>query len=168
MFTADAARTRRATTGSAFSACARRVWPALVLAVAFLFASHATRALAGEVENAPEVAGFWGVVTGTVKSADADGKNFVLKISKADFDPAATVLKDNAAMVGKELTIGTRMPKAADGVAHQHPDDVAYIKTLKPGMVITVKIFAPRSNPRLSRIQGPGKSADAAETPARK
>ncbi len=115
-------------------------------------------AWADEVENAQEVAGFWGQVTGQVKSAQADGLAFVLTITKAEFDPAASALKDNAPLIGKELTIGTRMPKTPEGVSHPHADDVAYIKTLKPGMVIAVKIFAPRSSPKVLRIQAPGKS----------
>jgi hypothetical protein len=113
-------------------------------------------AQADEAENGQEVAGFWGQVTGKVKSAQADGGGFVLAIDKAEVDPEKSSLKERAPLLGKELTIGVRMPKNATGVASQHPDDVAYIKTLKPGMVITVKIFAPRANPRVLRIQGPG------------
>jgi hypothetical protein len=115
-------------------------------------------ARADEVENAKEVEGFWGTVTGEVKSAQADGRAFVLTITKAEFDPASSALKDNAPLIGKELTIGTRMPKTPQEVSYPHADDVAYIKTLKPGMRITVKIFAPRSSPRVLRIQAPGKS----------
>ncbi len=115
-----------------------------------------------EVQNPQEVAGFRGQVTGTVKSALPDGPSFVLAISKAEADPATSDLKEGAPLVGKELTIGVRMPKNAAGVAGPHPDDVAYIKTLKPGMSITVKIFAPRANPRVLRIQGPGQPAKGA------
>ena len=50
-----------------------------------------------------------------------------------------------------------------DGVGYPHPDDVAYLKTLQPGMVITVKIFATRSSPRVLRIQSPGKSVEGTE-----
>lgn len=111
-----------------------------------------------EVENAQEVAGFWGQVTGKVKSVQADGGGFVLAIEKAEVDADKSTLKESATLLGKELAIGVRMPKNPAGVASRHPDDVAYIKTLKPGTVITVKIFAPRSNPRLLRIQGPGQT----------
>ena len=121
------------------------------------------RATADEVENIKEVAGFRGQVTGTVKSAQADGRAFVLAISTAEFDPASSDLKENAPLVGKDLTIGVRMPKNPDGVGYPHPDDVAYLKTLKPGMVITVKIFATRSSPRVLRIQSPGKSVGGTE-----
>ena len=140
-----------------------RIWP-LMMALAVL-ALHAG-AQANEVENAQEVAGFWGQVTGTVKSAQADGGGFVLAINKAEVDPARSSLKESAPLLGKELTIGVRMPKNAAGVASPHPDDVAYIKTLKPGMVITVKIFAPRANPRVSRIQAPGQSAEGEKSRA--
>jgi hypothetical protein len=117
-------------------------------------------AKANEVENGPEVAGFRGEVTGKVKSAQADGGCFVLSISKAELDPANSTLKEGAPLVGKELIIGVRMPKNADGVSSPHPDDMAYIKTLKPGMGIKVKIFAVHSNPRVLRIQGPGRSVE--------
>ena len=117
-------------------------------------------ARADEVENGPAVAGFRGEVMGKVKSAQADGRAFVLAISKAEVDPASSSLKEGAPLLGKELNIGVRMPKNADGVASLHADDVAYIKTLKPGMVITVKIFAPRANPQVLRIQGPGQSVE--------
>ena len=120
-------------------------------------------AKADEVENGPGVAGFRGEVTGRVKSAQADGRAFVLTISKAEVDPATSSLKESAPLLGKELNIGVRMPKNAEGVASPHADDVAYIKTLKPGMVITVKIFAPRSNPQVLRIQGPGQSVEGAK-----
>ncbi|OAI57972.1 hypothetical protein AYO49_01650 [Verrucomicrobiaceae bacterium SCGC AG-212-N21] len=125
------------------------------------FALHAG-AQSVEPENAPEVAGFWGQVTGVVKSAQADGGGFVLAITKAEVDPERSTLKDGAPLLGKELRIGVRMPKNAAGVASQHPDDLAYIKTLTPGAVITVKVFAPRANPRVLRIQGPGAAAEPA------
>ena len=128
------------------------------LAVALAGLVLLSGARADEVENPKEVAGFWGLVTGQVKSAQADGRAFVLVITKAEFDPASSALKVNAPLIGKELTIGTRMPKK-DEVSYPNPDDVAYIKTLKPGMAITVKIFAPRSSPQVLRIQAPGKSA---------
>ena len=122
-------------------------------------------AKAGEAENGPEVAGFRGEVTGKVKSAQADGRVFVLAINKAEVDPANSSLKESAPLLGKELSIGVRMPKNADGVAFPHPDDVAYIKTLKPGMVITVKIFAVHSNPQVLRIQSPGQSVEGTDPP---
>jgi hypothetical protein len=118
-----------------------------------------------EVENGPEVAGFRGEVTGKVKSAQPDAPSFVLAITKAEVDPAASELKDSAPLLGKELTIGVRMPKNAAGVASTHPDDVAYIKTLKPGMLITVKIFSVHANPRILRIQGPGQTVEETAVP---
>ncbi len=130
-------------------------------AVAMIGMALQVGAMAAEPENVPEALGFWGQVTGTVKSAQDDGRCFVLVVAKAEVDPAASALKDSAPMVGKELKIGVRMPRKPDGVAGPHADDVAYIKTLKPGMVITVQIFAPRSNPKVLRIQGPGKTVTA-------
>src|SRR4051812_27470459 len=104
---------------------------------------------ADEVGNGPGGAGFRGEVTGMVKSAQSDGRAFILTISKAEVDPATSNLTESAPLLGKELNVGVRMPKNADGVAFPHVDDVAFIKTLKPGMVITVKIFAPRANPQV-------------------
>src|SRR5438128_10355706 len=43
-----------------------------------------------EVLNGPEVAGFRGLVTGTVKSAHPDAPNFVLLVSKAAVDAATS------------------------------------------------------------------------------
>ena len=140
-----------------------------LFAVAMIGMALQVGAAATEPENVPEAVGFWGQVTGTVKSAQDDGRCFVLVVSKAEVDPAASALKDSAPMVGKELEIGVRMPrKKTDGVASPHADDVAYIKTLKPGMVITVTIFAPRSNPKVLRIQEPGKTVTAADQPPQK
>ena len=62
-------------------------------------------------------------------------------------------------MVGKDLTLGTRMPRK-DGKPYNSEEDVAYIKTLKPGMMITVKIFSVISAPTVQRIQGPGSPAN--------
>lgn len=126
-----------------------------LLALGFVMQVHAEGT---EVQNAEEVAGFRGEVTGTVKSTQPDKPNFVLAISKAEVGPSST-LKDGAPLLGKELTIGVRMPKSIEGVASPHPEDVAYIKTLKPGTVITVKIFSVRNNPRVLRIQAPGHTA---------
>ena len=61
-------------------------------------------------------------------------------------------------MVGKELTLGTRMPKK-DGVGSPHTDDVAYIKTLNPGDKIVIDVFAVRSDPSILRMTKPGESA---------
>jgi hypothetical protein len=123
-------------------------------------------ASAAEVENPAEVAGFIGQVTGTVKSVQPNDPSFVLAVTKAEADPATSTLKDGAPLVGKQLTFGVRMPKTNE-VSHPHPDDTAYVKTLKPGMVITVKVFAPRSSPRVLRIREPGQSAPGSEAPAR-
>jgi hypothetical protein len=121
-------------------------------------------AQADEVLNAPEVAGFRGEVTGTVKSAQPDGRAFVLAISKAEVGPSST-LKEGTPLLGKELNLGVRMPKNAEGIAGPHAEDVAYIKTLKPGMVITVKIFSVHDKPQVQRIQGPGRSVEGIEPP---
>jgi hypothetical protein len=120
---------------------------------------------ADEVQNGSEVAGFRGQVTGTVKSAQADGRAFVLVINKAEVDPENSALKESAPLLGKELSIGVRMPRNAEGVASPHADDVAYIKTLNPGVIITVKIFSVHSNPQILRIQGPGQRVEGAEPP---
>lgn len=133
----------------------------LSLAAGFVLAVGAN---ATEVENGPEVAGFRGEVTGAVKSAQEDGRVFVLVIKKAEVDAAGTSsLKDSAPLLGKELSIGVRMPKNADGVGSPHPDDVAYIKTLKPGMVISVRIFSVHNNPQVLRIQSPGHSVEGTQ-----
>ena len=105
-----------------------------------------------------EAVGFWGTVTGTVKSAQADGLSFVLTITQAEPDDRHSTVKDGAPMVGKVITLGTRMPKK-DGKPGPSAEDIAYIKTLKPGATITVKIFAVKADPTVLRIQGPGESA---------
>jgi hypothetical protein len=140
------------------SSTTRRSLPFFVMAVIGMVLLVGVKA--DEVENGPPVASFRGEVTGRVKSAQADGQAFVLTISKAEVDAASSSLKESAPLLGKELSIGVRMPKNADGVASPHADDVAYIKTLKPGIVITVKIFSVHSNPQVLRIQGPGQSVE--------
>jgi hypothetical protein len=124
-------------------------------------------AKADEVQNGAEVAGFRGQVTGTVKSAQPDGRAFVLAINKAEVDAASSTLKEGTPLLGKELSLGVRMPRNAEGVAGPHADDVAYIKTLKPGMVITVKIFSVHDKPQVLRIQGPGQSIEGGEAPGK-
>src|SRR5262249_49180851 len=133
--------------------------------VALLGIALLASANADEVQNGPEVAGFRGQVTGSVKSAQADGRAFVLAISKAEVDLASSTLKEGTPLLGKELSIGVRMPKNAEGVAGPHADDVAYIKTLKPGMVISVKIFSVHNSPQVLRIQAPGQTVEANEPP---
>src|SRR4051812_18402948 len=135
-----------------------RPFRVIVCSLAFVLFAALAAAYAGEVENPGEVAGFRGEITGIVKSANADGSGFTITVSKATFNPEASALKDNAPLIGKELALGVRMPKT-DGQAHQHPDDLAYIKTLKPGDAIAVKIFSVHSNPRVLRIQAPGHPA---------
>src|SRR6185503_1090483 len=123
---------------------------------------------AAQAPTPKEAVGFWGTVTGVVKSAQADGKSFVLTVSKAEADEKNSKIKDTAPMIGKALSIGTRMP-VKDGKPSFKEEDVAYIKTLKPGMSITAKIFAVRSDPRVLRLQAPGQSTTkpAAEDPAK-
>jgi hypothetical protein len=114
-------------------------------------------------ETPKEAVGFFGNVTGVVKSAKEDGTSFMVTVSSAEPDEHSAV-KEAAPMVGKVLTLGTRMPRAKDGTPGPHVDDVAFIKSLKPGMTVTVKIFAVKSDPRVLRIILPGKI----ETPAAK
>jgi hypothetical protein len=140
----------------------RRCFPRLLaLPAAALLLLGGARA--AEVENPPEVAGFFGQVTGIVRSVQPDAPSFVMAVTMAKVEPDAVMstLKDGAPLVGKELTFGVRMPKTPDGVSHPHVDDTAYVKSLKVGMVITVKVFAPRSSPRVLRIREPGQSAGA-------
>jgi hypothetical protein len=111
-----------------------------------------------------EAIGFWGVMTGTVKSAQADGTSFVLTVSKAEPDETKSAVKDGTAMVGKDLTLGTRMPRK-DGKPYPSPEDVAFIKSLKPGMTVTVKIFAVHSDTKTLRLQAPGEIVAPKEKP---
>jgi hypothetical protein len=104
-----------------------------------------------------EAIGFFGTVTGAVTAVPADDLSFSLTVSKADADPRSAV-KDTDALVGKVLELGTRMPRK-DGVPANSEEDIAYIKSLKVGDVITIKVFAVRGNPSVLRMQGPGKPA---------
>jgi hypothetical protein len=110
--------------------------------------------LAASAATPKEAVGFMGTATGAVKSAQKDGSSFVLVISSAEPNEQSAV-KNGAAMVGKEITLGVRMPRK-DGKPTQHVDDVAWIKTLKPGQVVKVKIFAVRADPSVLRITEPG------------
>jgi len=116
---------------------------------------------AGEARAATpkEAVGFWGTVTGTVKSARPDGTSFVLKVSAAEPDEKQNSAKNPPGMVGKEITLGVRMPRK-DGKPYPSAEDVAYIKTLKPGMKIKVKMFAVKADPTVLRIQGPGEEVE--------
>ncbi len=109
-----------------------------------------------------EAVGFWGTVTGEVKSAKPDGTSFVMAVKTAEPDEKQSTVKDGSAMSGKLITLGTRMPKK-DGKPAPSEEDIAYIKTLKPGMKITVKIFAVKADPTVLRVQGPGKSEEEAK-----
>jgi hypothetical protein len=124
--------------------------------VVFLFAVALLPATAATPK---EAVGFFGMVTGSVKTAEADGASFVLTVSKAVADEKTSKVKDTAAMVGKELTLGTRMPRTKEGKPHPNPEDVAYIKTLKPGDEIVVQVFAVHANPAVLRMVKPGESA---------
>jgi hypothetical protein len=126
--------------------------------VVFLFALAVLAVSLVAAATPKEAVGFHGTATGTVKSVQADGCAFVLTVSSAKAADASTV-KDTAPMIGKSLTLGTRMPRDKNGTPHNHPDDVAYIKSLKPGSTITVKIFAVKADPTVLRIQEPGKPA---------
>lgn len=104
-----------------------------------------------------EAVGFLGTVTGVVKTTQPDGSSFVITVSKAVADDKSAV-KDTAPMVGKDLTLGTRMPKK-DGKPFPNAEDVAYIKTLKAGDAISIKVFAVRADPTVLRMQKPGEIA---------
>jgi hypothetical protein len=122
-----------------------------------------TAAAAEKAATPKEAVGFFGAATGVVKSAEADGTSFVLTITKAEPDATRSAVKDAAAIVGKGIPLGTRMPRDKDGKPRPHEDDVAYIKSLKAGQSITVKVFAVRSDPSILRITGPGENAAGAE-----
>jgi hypothetical protein len=130
--------------------------PALTSILMFivLAAAPTTRA-----ETPKEAVGFNGTVTGVVQSAKDDGSSFVLKVTSDEPDAAKSTVKDGAPMAGKEITLGVRMPRK-DGKPYPHPDDVAWIKGLKQGQSITVKVFAVQADPKVLRIQGPGKDAE--------
>ena len=107
-----------------------------------------------------EAVGFFGTATGVVKSAKADGTSFVLTVTKAVVDEKRSTVKDASKLAGKEITLGTRMPRK-DNKPTPHEDDIAYIKTLKPGMNISIKVFAVRSDPSVLRMEGPCEKAEA-------
>ena len=107
-----------------------------------------------------EAVGFTGTVEGAVKSAQADGSSFVLTVGKAEPDQSKSTVKDGGPMVGKQITLGVRMPRK-DGKPYPHPDDIAYVKSLKPGQTIRVKVFAVHADPRVLRIQAPGEDVAA-------
>jgi hypothetical protein len=111
-------------------------------------------------ENPKEAAGFSGKVTGTVKSTQADGLSFTIAVTKAEADEKSSV-KDTAPMLGKTLTLGTRMPRK-DGKPFPSDQDIAYIKSLKAGDVISIKVFSVHGAPKVLRMQGPGEPADPA------
>ncbi|MDB5320814.1 MAG: hypothetical protein JWN40_2445 [Phycisphaerales bacterium] len=128
-----------------------------------LLALTLSATLASAASNTPNQAiGFFGTITGTVKSARSDGASFVLTVDKADPDEKQSAIKDGGPMVGKEITLGTRMPRDTAGTPHPSAEDVAYIKTLKPGAKVIVKVFAVRADPTVLRLRAPGESADAA------
>lgn len=116
-------------------------------------------------QTPPQAKGFFGTMTGKVKSAKPDGTSFVLTVSSVEIDEAHSAVKDPAVMVGKVLTLGTRMPKSAAGVPGPHAADAAFIKDLRPGMEVTVKIFAVRTDPSVLRIMEPGTVTRPATAP---
>jgi hypothetical protein len=117
--------------------------------------------IAARAATPKEAVGFFGTVTGVVKSTAPDGSFFVLTVSKAVADEKQSAIKDTGRMVGKDLHLGTRMPKTKEGVPHPNPEDVAYIKTLKPGDGISIKVFAVHADPRVLRMLKPGEPSDA-------
>lgn len=114
--------------------------------------------LSAQAATPSEAVGFFGMVTGVVKTRVEDGTSFVLTVTTAVADEKTSKVKDTAPMVGKDLTLGTRMPKK-DGQASPHVEDVAYIKTLNPGDKIVIQVFAVRSDPSILRMVKPGESA---------
>jgi hypothetical protein len=124
----------------------------LVLAVALT----ACAVVRSAPPNAPAL--FRATVTGEVKSAKPDGLSFVLAVAKADEDTVNNTGVDPTVLIGKTVTLGVRMP-VRDGTPQPHPDDVAYVKSLKAGMSIRVKIFAVRGNMKSLRMQSPGEPA---------
>lgn len=134
----------------------KRICPALEMVVLLLLLDGIAAA------NPPEVNGFRGTVTGTVKSAMPNGLSFVLTISEAKADPKYAATNDGSQIIGKDVTLGVRTPVVAPGskVTAPAPDDVAFIKTLKVGMKIHADIFSVFKSPNLMRIQKPGKILD--------
>lgn len=132
----------------------RKFVSTLILGIAIVYYS-----IAAHAATPKEAVGFFGTVTGVVKSTAPDGTFFVITVSKAVADEKQSAVKDTAPMVGKDLHLGTRMPKK-DGVPHPNPEDVAYIKTLKPGDAITIKVFAVHADPRVLRMLKPGEPSD--------
>ena len=98
---------------------------------------------------------FRATLTGEVKSAKPDGLSFALKVAKADADASSNTGVDPNTLVGKTVVLGVRLT-IKDGTPQPNPDDVAYIKALKAGTSIRVKIFAVRGNMKTLRMQGPG------------
>jgi len=129
----------------------RFCWYALVVALLLPMVAYGT-------VTPKEAVGFFGVVTGKVKSVQSNGQAFSLTVIKA-VPAGGSLAKDPAAMVGKVIPLGTRMPRDKDGRPMPHKDDVAYIKTLKVGDIITVTVFAVHGAPEYLRIQEPGKPA---------
>ena len=112
--------------------------------------------------NPPEVNGFRGNVTGTVKSAMPNGLSFVLTLSEAKADPKYAATNDGSKIIGKHVTLGVRTPLVAPGskATAPAPEDIAFIKTLKAGMRINVDVFSLLKAPNVVRIQKPGRILD--------
>ena len=124
-------------------------------------------AIAGSLQAAAtpkEAVGFFGSVTGTIKSTEADGSSFTIEVKSA-VPEAKSAVKDVEPMVGKILTLGTRMPHV-DGKPTHNADDVLYVKSLAVGDEITIKVFATRASPDVLRMQAPGAPATTAPTTA--
>jgi len=133
-----------------------RICPALAMVGLVLLLDCAKAA------NPPEVNGFRGNVTGTVKSALPSGLSFVLHISDAKADADYAAKNNGSKIIGKNIELGVRTP-IVDPVSKATapaPDDIAFIKTLKPGMKINVDIFSVLKAPNVMRIKKPGKILD--------
>ena len=126
--------------------------------------------VAAEAGNPVEANGFRGNVTGAVKSAQHSGMSFVLTIAEAKADPRYAAKNDGSKLIGKTITLGVRTILTAPGAKTTAPsaDDIAFIKTLKPGKRINVDIFSVTRAPDIMRIQKPGKILDeSAKQPAK-
>lgn len=112
--------------------------------------------------NPIEANGFRGNVTGVVKSAQSSGLSFVLTISEAKADAQYAAKNDGSKLIGKTITLGVREVRTPPNSQNAVPaaDDIAFIKSLKAGMRISVDVFALRASPNVLRIQKPGKILD--------
>jgi hypothetical protein len=106
-------------------------------------------------DNPKEATGFFGDVVGTVSSRPDDGTSVNLTVEAVSPDPDKSNA-DAQHMLGQELCIGTRLPRDKDGKPRPSAEDVAWVKTLKPGMKVTIPLFAAKADPNVLRMTKPG------------